>query len=220
MLNLPRLRQINTVSDRKKFSQQYTTCSGLPVPDSYLFAETSLVFGFFVNGQLTGGFILGNGRELRTVTLFAQPKNQAGVYHKMGQDKHYTEVCCLWMSHAYRKNTRVNILNWISLAWAIKKYALPNVLFGTCSSGLARLYNTCKKAELIARDRVNDRSTYIFRGEKRNAVKAFANIIMGKLKRQFRPHIQRTKSILKSTPMMENVVGDHPNLTPPITYLP
>ncbi len=89
------------------------------------------------------------------------------------------------MTHAYRKNTWINTLNWVAMAIAVKKYALPNLLFGTCSLGLARLYATSQKAELIARDRVNRRNTYIFRAKKENSLIGFANIIKAKLLKRF-----------------------------------
>lgn len=185
MLALPRLLQLKNSNDLRAFSQQYAACSGLPIPDDYLFAATSRVFGFYLRNQLIGGFILGSGEELRTITLFAQPENQAEVYNKIGSNQPYTEICCLWIAHAYRKNTWINTCNWISLAAAVNKYALPNILFGTCSAGLARLYATSKKAKMVSRDRVNRRRTYVFRAEKRHSLVGFANIIIAKLQKRF-----------------------------------
>lgn len=181
-------RQITSTNEREHFSELYESFSGLPIPKDYLLAPSSQVFGFYEQQQLVGGFILGHARKARTVALFAQPDQQKEVYQRMDGQRAYTEICCLWMSHSQRKKTWSNSLSWLYMAWTIRRYAHSGLLFGTCSRGLAKLYRTSQKVELIHQDRINRLGTYIFTGNKRDCLVGIGNIVVAKLKKRFRKY--------------------------------
>lgn len=185
-------RQITLTNEREHFSRLYESYSGLPIPQNYLFAPSSQVFGFYEQRKLVGGFILGHARKSRTVALFAQPEQQHDVYQRMDGQPAYTEICCLWMSHSQRKKTWANSLSWLYMAWVIRRYAHSGLLFGTCSKGLAKLYRTSRKVELIHQDRINRSGTYIFTGRKQDCLVGIGNIIAAKLKKRFRKYFFMT----------------------------
>lgn len=185
MLFLPKLKSLKTATERQAFATQYEACSQLPIPSAYLLSANTQVFGFYYRGQIIGGFMLGDGQDFRTIALFAQPSNQTAVYQAMQERSTYTEICCLWMSHKYRKSTLVNVFNWAAMAITIYTKSKENLLFGTCSAGLARLYAASNKTSLLLTDRVQKKRTFILQGKKQESLVGIFNIIKYKLKRRY-----------------------------------
>lgn len=194
MMNfLPQLRQIKTTDERCNFAKIYLKCSGLPIPDSYLYHPNNRIFGIYWNRTLIGGFILGNGPEFRTIALFAQPEQQPEIYNELEERSSYTEICCFWIKREYRAKTALNIFVWLSMTYALKFYGTTYFLFGTCSRSLAQLYGQTPKSILIHEDRVNKKQTFIFWAKRSSCITGMLEIIGYKLRRVFQ--ISRKRSV-------------------------
>ncbi|MEZ4961850.1 MAG: hypothetical protein R2830_18620 [Saprospiraceae bacterium] len=184
----PQLKRIENKEDLAIYSQTYETCSGLPVPMDYLANADNQVFAIYCKGEMAGGFVLGQHARTRTIEVFAQEAQRPQVYAQLEPNLVTTEICCFWMAPHFRRQTFFNFFTWLGLAYAVAKYGSSQLLFGTCSQGLARLYALSGKAVLLHRDHINGKSTYIFMGHSRFLFTSVLTILKSKLVRIFWAH--------------------------------
>lgn len=187
MFTIPSFNILRSTNSRNQYAELYEQSSGLPIPQNYLHDPANRVFGIVRDRELVGGFILGEGAELRTVKVFAACADQAAINSMTGSVGERTEITCFWISAAVRKETLLNRFIWISMAYALTRYSKSTIVFGTCSRGLARLYATSQRSILLNRDRVNGKPAFIFRAQKRDAVAGFCNILTFKSSWKWNP---------------------------------
>ncbi|MEL7221488.1 MAG: hypothetical protein AAGJ93_09230 [Bacteroidota bacterium] len=180
---LPILRQLTTKASRTTFSEIYTKASGLPIPDSYLYDDKNRVFGIYKKGELIGGFILGQGEKLRTIEIFASKNKHEDLYQVLEKKGAFTEICCFWIKRKVRTKTSLNLFIWLSMAYALKRYGSPCIIFGTCSRSLAHLYSVTSKVNFLSEDFIKRKSTFIFWAKYSHAFSGIAEIVLYKLKR-------------------------------------
>lgn len=183
MFNLPQSKLIKDRTELQNFSTHYGLASGLPVPIQFLQDSNNNVFGIYYKGDLIGGYILGNGPSFRTVEYFAKEEERENVCELLGDLSAYTEICCFWIEKSMRSNSKFNFFTWLAMTYSLKVYGNKYFLFGTCSRSLARLYGQTPKSVLIHRDRVNKKTTFIFRAKRRTCITGMFEIILHKLRR-------------------------------------
>lgn len=200
MLSTPKIKQLKSESDLQQYAATYFDCSGLPVPMEYISSPDNRVYGVFFKKKMIGGYILGQGSSMRTLEVFAQANAQLKLYQSLGPVSDYTEITCFWIDPTHRKNTSLNTFIWLALAFCLIRFGTSKVLFGTCSSSLARLYGVTPKSKLIHRDRINGKRTYIFQSERSVSIQGFIGILRFKLNRtaNIRRHRQ-SKSLRKAS---------------------
>lgn len=191
MIHLPQLKQLRKEPELESFSTFYFQNSGLSIPDAYLKAASNRVFSIQLNGQMIGGYILGKGARLRTLEIFSSPSIREKLYQSLGDTSDYTEITCFWIKSSVRENTNINTFIWLSLAFSLLIHGAPQILFGTCSAPLARLYGVTSKSVRIHEDRMNGKRTFIFRSKRNVSLWGFLEIIRFKWKRTRR--IKRKK---------------------------
>lgn len=183
MFYLPRLKQIQAPAQLQAYSTEYEACSGLPIPAEYLQASANRVFGLFYQGELVGGFVLGSQTDFRTIQFFAAAERQAALYDEMGALDQYTEITCFFIKKQFRTNTFLNFSTWLGMTYAIRRYGKQQLLFGTNSPSLARLYSQTHRSVPFHEDRVNGKPTFVFRGERHHSVMGMLAIMRHKLQR-------------------------------------
>lgn len=186
MFLLPNCKQLTTANELQAYATAYQQCSGLAVPLAYLQSASNHVFGIYLRQQLIGGFVLGNGPQYRTIELFANEHEHKLLYQQQNEAGPATEICCFWIARNYRRHTRINYFCWASMSLLLWRFGQTELLFGTCSRSLARLYATTEKSVLVHTDRVNQKATFIFRAKQRHALKGIFEIICHKMKRQWK----------------------------------
>jgi len=179
----PTLKQITAKDKLNSYSNMYFKCSGLPIPEEYMTNELNRVFAIYWKKALIGGFILGRDTNFRTIEFFAKPEKQESVVDKLEELTKYTEITCFWIARKYRTHTFLNIFVWLSMTYALRMYGTQYFLFGTCSRSLARLYGQTSKSIQIHRDRINNKSTFIFKAKRSTCVTGMFEIIGHKIKR-------------------------------------
>ncbi len=179
-IRIPALKKLTNPAELSQYGATYFQCSGLPIPPAYLQSTSNRVYGIYYNRQMIGGFILGKGATLRTLEVFAQPDARQRLYQELGVTSECTEITCFWIAPQFRRNTMLNTFVWLCLGFTLSRFGAPNVIFGTCSASLAKLYSTTPKAILIHQDRMNGKNTFIFRGDRQVSVRAFADILRHK----------------------------------------
>ncbi len=194
---LPVLRQLMTKASRTIFSEIYTKASGLPIPDSYLYDEKNRVFGIYKKEELIGGFILGQGENLRTIELFATQDKHEGLYQALEEKGAFTEICCFWIKRKVRTKTSLNFFIWLSMAYALKRYGSPCIIFGTCSRSLAHLYSVTSKVNFLNEDFIKRKPTFIFWAKYSHAFSGIAEIVFYKLKRTLRI-VKKSRSVVNT----------------------
>lgn len=198
MFRVPQIKRLQSRNDLQQYASTYFDCSGLPVPAEYISSPGNRVYGVFFKKKMIGGFILGQGTSMRTLEVFAQAEARLNLYRSIGPVSDFTEITCFWIDPAYRKNTVLNTYTWLALAFCLRRFGTPKILFGTCSSSLARLYGVTPKSELIHRDRINGKRTYIFQSERSVSLQGFIEILRFKLSRTARIRKQRQANPLRN----------------------
>jgi len=193
MFSLPKLRRIHQTAALRTYGQAYAASSGLPVPEDYLLAPENHCYGLYYQRQLIGGFILGNTATYRTIAVFARPEQQADVRRQLTDST--TEICCFFIQREFRTHTPLNFVVWLSLLYCLLRHGRREILFGTCSASLARLYAQTRWSEPIHTDRVDGRNTYIFRARRGKAMAGFVKILGHKLRRVRRISGRNTRMI-------------------------
>ena len=179
----PTLKQITAEDKLTAYSNMYFKASGLPIPEEYMINEKNRVFAIYCHGKMIGGFILARDINFRTIKFFARPEKQADVIAQLEELTKYTEITCFWIKREYRANTFLNMFTWLSMTYALRVYGTKYFLFGTCSRSLARLYGQTQKSIQIHRDRVNKKTTFIFKAHRSSCITGMFEIIAHKLKR-------------------------------------
>ena len=185
MKKVPQLKQIKQAKELEQYSQTYEQHAGLPIPVAYLNHPGNRIFACYHQDKMIGGFILGQGVRLRTVEVFAEEKARGLLYQRFAPIHTYTEITCFWMSPAIRKHTLLNTFVWLSLTYCMQRYSNAHILFGTCSTPLARLYGITEKSRLIHQDVLEGKRTYIFESAKKDSLLGFLQILRYKLRRSF-----------------------------------
>ncbi|MEZ4777385.1 MAG: hypothetical protein R3D00_29680 [Bacteroidia bacterium] len=199
LISIPHLKKLTRQDDLTQYGEIYFRCSGLQVPEAYLSGSGNRVYGIYYQKQMIGGFILGKGETLRTLEVFANPDAREQLYHELGAIGDCTEITCFWIAPKVRRNTALNTFVWMCLGFSLRWYGAKNIVFGTCSASLARLYSSTPRSVLIHRDMVNDRKTFIFRGDRHMCLHAFMEILSYKWARLTQIRNYQTSQILSST---------------------
>lgn len=194
---LPILRQLKTRELRESFSTIYAKASGLPIPENYLHNEKNRVFGIYKKQELIGGFILGQGASLRTIELFANEEKHEALYETLNEKGAFTEICCFWIQRKVRTKTSLNFFIWLAMAYALKRYGSPYIIFGTCSRSLAHLYSVTSKVKFLSEDFIKRKPTFIFWSKYSHAFSGIAEIVLYKLKRTMRI-VKKTESVVNT----------------------
>lgn len=197
MISIPFLKRLENKTQLKEYSAMYLRCSGLPIPERYLQNPNNRVYAIQYNNEMIGGFILGKGQSLRTLEVFARPEDRLRLYESLGETSEFTEITCFWIAPKYRKHTSLNTFTWLSLAYTLRRFSNPKILFGTCSASLARLYGVTPKSQLIHKDFVNGKRTFIFQSERKVSVKGFLEILRFKFNRTAKIHRKRQGNPLR-----------------------
>ena len=153
------MKKLCSFSQLNSFKESYEGVSNLEVPISYL--KDQKVFGFYKEGELVAGFILGNKKPYRTLQTFVEPERIAELNSLLGR-KDCVEVCCFWMKRAVRKNKLFNLKVWLKMAWKVHLRKETYVIYGTNSKGLAKMYGCPKQSLLIHQGTVKNSKTYVF----------------------------------------------------------
>ncbi len=196
MIYLPSLKRLQQKGPLDQFAQTYLQCAGLPIPSSYLYDPDNRVYAIYYRQQMIGGFILGQGQSMRTLEVFAQATAREGLYQQLGAISDFTEITCFWISPETRNNTALNTFIWLSLAYSLNRFGTPKILFGTCSASLARLYGVTSKSQLLHRDFVEGKQTFVFQSERKVSLQGFLEILRYKLLRTVR--IKRRRQVQRS----------------------
>ena len=146
---------------------------------------------------MLGGFILGHGASLRTLEVFAQDNARDHLNKDLGDLRDFTEITCFWINPKHRINTGFNTFIWLSLAYCLKRFGAAKILFGTCSTSLAKLYGVTPKSKLIHQDLIKDRNTYIFQSERKTCLQRFFEILRFKFSRTAKIRRQRQRKALR-----------------------
>jgi len=181
MLHFPKFTQIHNSAEIDVFANSYFQCSGFNVNRDYF--ETNQVFAIYYQGNMVGGFVLGAGKTLRTLEVFAGDTHRDALYHQIQKAAAHTEMCCFWMDKSIRKRTRLNFFVWLCVAYALWAYGTPQLIFGTNSIRLAALYSATPKCRLIHGDFLNNKQTFIFTGPRKDCLVGVAQILHYKMKR-------------------------------------
>ncbi len=190
-ISIPRLKKLTDPDQLNRYGETYFQCSGLAVPSEYLNSGSNRVYGIFYKKEMMGGFILGSGKTLRTLEVFAQPPARQRLYERLGEMGDFTEITCFWIARQFRKNVWLNTFVWLCLGFTLRRFGSPKVIFGTCSASLARLYSVSKKVQLVHEDFVNGKRTFIYWGGMESCAHVFREIIAFKLGRTLK--IQRER---------------------------
>ncbi len=200
MFYFPIFRKINTPQELDVFAETYTRCSGFNVPHDYY--ESNQVFGIWWQSRMVGGFVLGAGDRLRTLEVFAGPESRTALYEHVQQAMLHTEMCCFWMTPAFHKKIWLNFFIWFCVAYALRVYGAPQLIFGTNSARLAALYSAAAKCQLLHADEINAKQTFIFTGPRRDCLLGVAQILGYKIRRMIRMSGTNKKvRILKCQPV-------------------
>jgi|GEM_PF-2850100 len=78
-------KKLDTITELELFLKINEKNSGLAASLDYL--KSSKVFTLFSSGRMIGGFVLGEGSNLRTVEFGAQEGEQNGLYSRLVQSK-------------------------------------------------------------------------------------------------------------------------------------
>ncbi len=191
MFYLPKFKKINTAQELDVFAATYTLCSGFDVPRGYY--ENNQVFAIYWKSRMMGGFVLGTGSVLRTLEVFIGDESRESMYQRVNASVAHTEMCCFWIDPSTRKKTWLNFFVWFCVAFALRVYGNPQLIFGTNSVRLAALYAASPKCELIHQDFRNQKQTFVFTGPRRHCLLGVAQILVYKLKRVI--HILGKRSI-------------------------
>lgn len=181
MLQLPSFNRIRNSQELDVFAATYTRCSGFNVNRNYY--EENQVFAIRWQGQMVGGFVLGSGERLRTLEVFAGKAQRDTLYDHVQQSHAHTEMCCFWMDPAFHKKTWLNFFVWLCVAYALRVFGTPQLIFGTNSARLAALYGAASKCELLHEDFINQKQTFIFTGPRKDCLLGVAQILWYKIKR-------------------------------------
>lgn len=203
MFTLPRMQLIKNKEDLEVFAKTYNSIAGFDVPFSFF--ENNKIFRILVNGEMVGGFALGQGPTFRSISVFAKEEKQDLLYELMEDPMSFTDLNCFWIARKVQTNTLINLFIWVSLSLALKFHAKKYILFGTHSKSLARLYSQTKKSVLFHQDRIDRKNTYIFVAQRRTCIRGILEIVGTKIKRtlqlkfgqagpQHIPQLQRVKS--------------------------
>lgn len=181
MLHFPKFTQIHNSAEIDVFANSYFQCSGFNVNRDYY--ETNQVFAIYYQGNMVGGFVLGAGKTLRTLEVFAGNEHRDNLYLQVQEAQTHTEMCCFWMASDIRKKTRLNFFVWLCVAYALWACGTPQLIFGTNSVRLAALYSATPKCRLLHSDFLNQKHTFIFTGPRKDCLIGVAQIMYYKMKR-------------------------------------
>lgn len=182
MAFLPRFKKIDGTEDLDVFANTYTQCSGFNVNRDYY--ENNQVLAIYWQKRMIAGFVLGQGKTLRTLEVFVGAESRNALYkHVEETDLAHTEMCCFWIVPDLRKKTLLNFYVWYCVAFALWVYGTQQLIFGTNSVRLATLYGAASKASLIHSDFLNQKQTFVFTGPRKYCLLGVAQILWYKFKR-------------------------------------
>lgn len=190
------------------YQQKYYHASGISIPDDYITQHPA--YGYYDGDTLIGGFILAQSTSLRTLEVFSSDHHRDKLYdivHDLsaGDTDPIQEICCFFIDLTYRKSMHHAIWCWLSLAWKVYRFGHHTwLIFGTNSTGLARMYGIPKRSILLHTDQVRGKNTYIFIGKRVDLLWGVGEIVVDKCKKIFMKtgnnyELQLSKLRLRST---------------------
>jgi|GEM_PF-1954213 len=173
------MKKITSPKALQAFQAQYESISGLALPMTYL--EKSAVFALYRKGQMRAGFVLAEGKSLRTLELFVSEEKRSQIRQDLHVNGQFCEVCCFWIERSIRKSKLSNFLCWLSLAMRVHQMRKPFVIFGTNSYGLAKMYSQPIHSLQVHQDEVKGKKTYIFGGYTKKFLGGILRILFSKM---------------------------------------
>lgn len=197
MALLPKFKKINNTQELDVFASTYTECSGFSVNRDYY--ENNQVFAIYWHNRMVAGFVLGQGKTLRTLEVFVGIESRPVLYQRVEETAlAHTEMCCFWIVPDLRKKTMLNFYVWYCVAFALHVYGSKQLIFGTNSVRLAALYSTAAQAGLIHSDFLNQKQTFVFSGPRKYCLLGVAQILWYKFKRIMKIATKRNQPMVKS----------------------
>ncbi len=184
------MKKLVTSAELKLFSTIYKKFSGLSVSVNFL--QKNQVFGFHKDGQMVGGFVIAEGKQLRTIECHTQDFRKYATYKYIADTSQFCEICCLWLKHSWDRHPFSNVQFWLQLAHEVRRQKKDFIIFGTNHAELAKLYHYSKKSILIATDRIANKDTYIFVAKRASFFWGVCNTLLAKISR-------RTTTLTKKT---------------------
>lgn len=192
MFYLPKFSKIKTAQALDVYASLYTQCSGFKVNRDYY--ENNQVFAIHWKSRMVGGFVLGTGDTLRTLEVFVGSEYREEMYQQVKASVQHTEMCCFWMDPSTRKKTWLNFFVWFCVGYALWVYGTQQLIFGTNSVRLAALYGASPKCELIHKDFLHQKQTFVFTGPRKHCLLGVFHILRYKFKRVIKIAGKRNKS--------------------------
>lgn len=194
------MKRITKQADLQSFQEHYESQSGLDVPMHYL--EISTVYALYCNGEMCGGFVLGQNKELRTIEVFASSEYRNKL-NELQSQQHFCEICCFWMDRSLQKRKAQCLAVWLQMAWKVSLMKNPFVIFGTNCFGLAKLYGLPEHSLLCHQDMIDNKQTYIFIGHRRMFLGGVLEIVLSRLLRK-----RKTKTIESDPNLLNELYTD------------
>lgn len=202
MLPFPTFSRISTCQELDAFAIIYTKCSGFNVPRDYY--ESNQVFGIYYKNSMIAGFVLGKGETMRTLEVFVGDEYRESLYQQVQASEAHTEMCCFWIDPAFRKKTALNFFVWGCVAYALQVHGTSRLIFGTNSVRLAALYSSASKSQLLHRDFLNQKQTFVFAGPRKHCLLGVAQILHYKIKRLLKIARKGNKPALRCSANVNN----------------
>ena len=171
------MKRIYSLTKIKEFSDLYFKASGFKVPLGYL--VTSQVYVCERDGEFKGGFVVGKSNEYkRTIEVFVSVDNKEAMYK---QNKDTIEVCCFWMDKNFSASKWSSALCWIQMCWIIFRQKEKQIIWGTNSLGLARVYDLPSRSYCIHIEQSGPRFNYVFKAETNYFLLGVVSVVKNKL---------------------------------------
>lgn len=172
------MKRTQQPSDYLTFKQRYEQLSGLSIPNSYF--EQSEVYIQKIQHEIVGGYILSSKLPLRSIKYFVSDAKRNAIELQLSKEI-FCEVSCFWIDPKYRPKKYLNTKIWLALALAVRRQSKKIIVFGTNSYGLAKLYGYPKVSLLYNRDKINNKTTYLFLVKRKDFLGGVIELLLSKL---------------------------------------
>lgn len=137
------LRRMTTEEAMLEYADHYERASGYRVPTDYL--ARSVVYGFRRRGRTIGGVVMSASPPFRTLQRI--PAQAQPAVRKRVRPDDTVELTCVWLDQELRRGA-LSAVFWLGLFLETSRHGARNVMFGTESPGLHRLY-LCGHPEVV-----------------------------------------------------------------------
>lgn len=167
---------LTTERELNSYKEKYYSLSCLKTEVSFL--RESTVYGLFYKDKMYGGYVLHHmANSCRTLESFVCDSSRLSFCHDHDISSNCSEICCFWLHPKTPKYKMTSFILWIHLGLKVSSLKYPQVLFGTNSIALARVYSFPTRSVLVHKDKINGKSTWTFIGRKRDFLLGVFSII-------------------------------------------